>query len=213
MRKKQYFCGLKNKTITNNLFINKLIMKMNLLRISMVAMCAILMSGLMTGCNKDNNEPDDPQNPEKGPAIAARANAKAVISSDILKYYDVTIDYYNNDGELKQMKLETEELILETKAALPTKSGMRMTMKEKEGIDFENMDETIQLKYSFSYKSAAVDANDFIIGEKHELLEGGTEANLQGKKAYVWVKAFNEKLPVSFLFEFDKDGNSKSLEW
>ena len=188
-------------------------MKKNLFRISMVAMCAILMSGLIISCNKEKDEPDDPQNPEKGPAIAARAYAKAIISNDILKYYDVTIDYYNNDGELKQMKLETEEFVLETKAALPTKSGMRMTMKEKAGIDFENMEETIQLKYEFSYKCAAVDANNIIIGEEHKLAGAGTEANLQGKKAYVWVKAFNEKLPVSFLYEFDKDGNSKGIDW
>ena len=178
----------------------------------MVALCAILMSGLMTGC-KDKNNPDDPENPQLGPAVAARANAKVIISNDMLKYYDVIVDYYNNDGELKQMKVETEEFILETKAPLPTKSGMRMTMKEKDGIDFENMDETIQLKYEVSYKCAAVDANDIIIGEIHKLGSTGIETNLQGKKAYVWVKAFNEKLPVSFLYEFDKDGNSKKAEW
>ena len=187
-------------------------MKKNLLRISMVALCAILMSGLMTGC-KDKNNPDDPENPQPGPAVAARANAKVIISNDMLKYYDVIVDYYNNDGELKQMKVETEEFKLETKAPLPTKSGMRMTMKEKDGIDFENMDETIQLKYEVSYKCAAVDANDIIIGEIHKLGSTGIETNLQGKKAYVWVKAFNEKLPVSFLYEFDKDGNSKKAEW
>ena len=178
----------------------------------MVALCAILMSGLMSGC-KDKNNPDDPENPQPGPAVAARANAKVIISNDMLKYYDITVDYYNNDGEMKQMKLDTVVLDFETKAALPTKSGMRMTVKEKEGANLENMEETIQLKYEISFKCAAVDANDIIIGEFHKLDGASTEANLQGKKAYVWVKAFNEKLPVSFLYEFDKDGNSKKAEW
>jgi len=188
-------------------------MSKSLFRVSMVAFCAILMSGLVTSCKDSKNTPDDPETPQESKAVAARAQALAVISSDMLKYYDVTVDYYNNSGELKQLKLETEEFQLETKAPLPTKAGMRMTMKAKEGGDLDNMTESIALTYSFEYKCFAVDANDVIVGEKHELIHAGINDHLQGKKAYVWVNAFNEKLPVSFLYEFDAEGNSKSLDW
>ena len=187
-------------------------MKKNLLRISMVAMCAILMSGLMTGCNKDKNEPDDPQNPDAGPAVAARADATFIVSKDMLKLLDITIDYYSSDGSQKQLALTTEEFHLDTKAALPAKAGMLVSLKIKDGVDPASFEE-VDFRSHIAFKCAAVDANDIIIGEMHKVDGVSLGAIMAGKNAQTFVDAWNKEHPASFLFDFDKDGNSKSIKW
>ena len=184
----------------------------NLFRVSMAALCAIMMTGLMTSCDKNNqNNPDEPQ-PQVGKAVAARTASTVILSDDIVELMDITIDYYNNAGELKQMVLTTPELELTTKASLPTKAGMCLRLQIKEGVNLEEI-ALVDLSNTFGFRCAAVDENDKIVGDEHKLDDFGTTTKLAGSKVQAWVEAFNANHQISFLYEFDAEGNSQSASW
>ena len=187
----------------------------NYFRVLLLALCAIMLGGLMTGCKDQNGPetptPETPQGP--GKAAFARAEATATVSEDMLKVMDITVLYYNNDGELKEAALTTPELKLDTKAPLPTKAGMRLRLAIKDGIDIDSY-ELVDLTTSMKFRCAAVDANDLIVGPEHKLDGGDSTFKKKGSNVPAWVESFNNHPEMcGFLYEFDADGNSKSIEW
>ena len=180
----------------------------NLLRVSMVVLCSLVLNGLMTGC-RHQNTPEEPEDPK---AAFARAEATVTLSEDMLKVLDITVDYYNNAGELKQELVTTSELKLDTKSPLPTKAGLCLTVKIKDGIDIESYDHVV-LETSLSFKCGAVDENDVIVGELHKLDGASNSAKLIGAHVQAWVDSFNKVRPIKFLYEFDAEGNSQKIDW
>ena len=178
----------------------------------MVAMCAIGLSGLMTNCNKHQNDPDVPDDPQVKKAAFARAEADITVTNDMLEVLDLTLSYYDNAGELKQKAVTTSEIKLETKAPLPTRAGLCLTAQLKEGIDIESYDQ-VDLTCIFSYKCAAVDEDDIIVGQVHRMDGDRNSMQLKGAHVPAWVTTFNKVHPIKFLYEFDAEGNSQKAEW
>ena len=183
----------------------------NLWHVSMVAICGLMLSGLMTSCRQNPNDPEDPKIQDKTPAFA-RAEATATVSEDILALMDVTVEYYNSNGELKQDLLTTPELKLETKAPLPTRSGMCLRLQLKEGANLESY-EQVDLSTSFAFRCAAVTKDDVIVGEVHKFDGGSNTVKLKSAAVQAWIDSFNKHLPIKFLYEFDAEGNSQSVDW
>ena len=192
-------------------------MKKNLFRISMVAMCAILMSGVMTSCSeKKNNTPDVPeeQQPteEKIIPVAVRAEATYTTTEEVMKVFDLTVDYYDNEGKLQHVTLTEPKFNLNTKAPLPNKAGMNVNLKLKDGINLESID-TVNVYYEFSSICVAVDANNEIAGDEHKIPNNPSEFNLPSSKVQAWLDTYAKAQPAGFLYEYDAEGYSKVLIW
>ena len=181
----------------------------NSFRVWLLALCAIMLGGLMTGC-KNQNEPETPQEPEK--AAFARAEATVSFTDAMLEVLDITIDYYDNAGELKSEAVTAREWMFESKAPLPAKACMCVRVALKEGIDIESY-ERVNLTITVAYKCAAVDANDLIVGPVHRLDGASFGTELAGAHVQAWVNVINNKKSVSFLYNLDAEGNSEKEEW
>ena len=181
------------------------------LHVLMVAICGLMLSGLMTSCRQNPNDPEDPKTQDTTPAFA-RAEAIATVSEDILALMDVTVEYYNDKGELKQELLTTPELKYEVKAPLPTRTGMCLRVKLKDDANLESY-EQVDLSTSFAFRCAAVTKEDKIVGEEHRFDGGSSTVKLKSAGVEAWINSFNKHLPIKFLYEFDAEGNSQSVDW
>ena len=189
----------------------------NSFRVMLLALCAIMLGGLMTGCKEKNGPetpssetPETPQEP--GKAAFARAEAALTFTDAMLEVLDITIDYYDNAGELKSEAVTAREWKFQTKAPLPTKAGMCVRVAIKEGIDIDSY-EKVNLTITVAYRCAAVDANDLIVGPVHRVDGASFGSELIGPHVQAWVNVINKKKSVSFLYNFDAEGNSEKEEW
>ena len=187
-------------------------MKKNLFRISMVAMCAILMSGLMTSCNKEKDEPTDPTNPTQDTkAVSAILAQKFFVSPELAKIADITVEYYDHEGNKKVDVMSPDSVwVMTVKTGLPSKLGYRVHIAKKEGFDYASLGMT-PLTNGYKFEGGAINAEGVVIGTP--LGNGSsTSPSFAGSKIETWLDALPEYM-VSILYEFDAEGKSKPIEW
>ena len=179
-----------------------------LFRAAMVVICAVVLTSVMTGCD-DKNKPSDQQQQQDNKAVAAIMDYKFITSDDLLKIFDVKVEFYN-DGKIETETVTTAEWTKAAKGSLPTKLGFRVKITPKEGIDYESFGMS-QLVTRFNYSGSAVNAKGEKIGPK-QFSEAGTEANFAGKKIEAWYNALPEYV-VDVLYSYDAEGAAAIAQW
>ena len=180
-------------------------------RFAMVAMCAVVMAGLMMSCDK-KEEPSDPTGPTVDTkAVGSIMAQQFFVSSDLLKIADITVEFYDHEGN-KQVEMMANDTawVKTVKAGLPSKLGYRVHIAKKAGVDFASLGQT-RLTNGFKYEGGAINAAGAVVGRP--LGNGSSFTPIySGAKVETWFDALPEYM-VSILYEFDAEGNSKNIEW
>lgn len=173
----------------------------------LAAIICCALTTVFTSCNEeDKTKPE----PEDLTPVAAVMNYTLKAGDEILNSFNVTIEYYDADGQLKTEPMTAKEWTKDVKADLPATLGARMTIQPKEGVNFENL-EQFTAAYGYSYRGYAVSANDKVVGQ---IVSNGIDTTLpmKGDKVSIWQERHADGI-VKFLFTFDAEGKADSSSW
>ena len=180
-----------------------------LFRFSMVALCAILMTGL-TACGNKNNG-NDPEVPDTKPA-GAKMSFVVNFSAASLEIFDVTMEYIDANGEKKS------ELVKDTKLdkqiyskTLPAKFGFIMHIAEKEGLDRSKY-EYMEMTYDFDFRSCVTNAAGEQITSAHPFTAGNSTKLAIGK-IDTYLASYKKNGEVNTLHMYDANGNFSESKW
>ena len=177
---------------------------------AMVTVSAIVMAGLMMSCEK-KDEPTDPETSTADKAVASILAQKYLVSSELLQIADITVEYYDHEGN-KKVDVMSKDTVWEmtVKAGLPSKLGYRVKIAKKAGVDFASLGVT-PLTNGFKYEGGAINEDGKVIG-----LPVGQEATatpkFSGAKVEAWIDALPEYI-LSVLYSFDAEGKVVPAKW
>lgn len=189
-------------------------MKKIVLKFAAVA-CFAIMAVSLASCDKENN-PSNPYNPGKTdekdtkPA-SVEMTYKLGFCADMLKYLDISAEYYDEAGKIKTIQIAKDSTNLTVKTKLPAKHGIRMSVKQKAGSNPPTSpNEYIAVKFLCTYRAVVLNSK----GERLKTTSDGAKSDLlfPGDTYPRWVKDKGEGL-VSFLFDFDEKGDSTKIDW
>ena len=195
-------------------------MKKVLFRTMMVAVCTMMMAIVMTGCNGNQNDPQNPQDPQGGEqptkidtvSVAALMEFEFQGAAQMLETFDITIEYYDENSQLKSEAFTGEKIAKKiiTKT-LPATTGVRFTIAKK--ADLDEAATTFHSDFSFAFVTYAVNAAGERSGTSR--YSGGessgeqTEFDINLLDKYLAEMARNK----SYVYEFDSDGEGARKVW
>ena len=174
------------------------------------------MMTLATGCNLFNNNPDKPSTPTE-PAtddttpVGAYMTYTFGTNDDLLNMFNVTIEYYDENGEVQSVKLKETAWSKRVDAkSLPAKLGFRIlfTINGNYSISPTKV-ETIS--YYYSYLTGPTNAAGKVIGDG---LNDSyhTDADCASGKLEKWLETYS-KHPSHYVFQYDSKGVPTSANW
>lgn len=189
-------------------------MKKNLMKFA-AFVCCVMIASVFTACEKADN-PNNPNNQggtevKDTKAVSVEMTYKLGFCADMLKYLDITAEYYDEAGKIKTIQVSKDSTNLSVKTKLPAKHGIRFSVKQKAGSNPPTSpNEYIDVKYLCTYHIS-------ILNSKGERLKGegdGTMSNLKfpGDTFPRWATEKGEGL-VSYLFDIDDKGNFTKIDW
>ena len=184
-------------------------MKTNLFRFAMVALCAIVMTGLMA-CGNNNNDNNDPDKPDTTPA-GAKMTFKATFAEKTLEIFDVTFEFLDANGEKKselvKETLTEKHLYSET---LPAQFGFIMHVAEKAGLDRSKY-EHMEMTYEIEMLSCVANASGQQLGAA-QAYRPYSSVTLNMSKIDTYLESF-QKQKIGIIHTYDKDGKFTSSDW
>ena len=172
-------------------------------RATLMMMCAVVLSGMMTGCKENgNNTPDDPQ-PTKATAAVMNYTFKSTA------IFTFTIEYYGNDGTIKTEVLADTTWSKSVTTALPCKLGARFTLSLKDGVDVSTIDKA-RIEYSYGFLCYAADANGNAVSKAESYSQ---EDDMTIKGANINDFLAEDNVLASRLYSFDAEGKSTLIVW
>ena len=175
-----------------------------LFRMMTVAVCAMLMSSLMTSCNSKNN----PEDSTGKKAAAAFMQFSFATTDEMMQI----VEYYDENGSLKNDKL-TEAAWSKriNSSSLPAKFGFRVKLEMKKNVSLPG-DKKVLISYSHSYTSSAMDADHKAVGD---LKRGSSDVESEIKSTQVegWAKEHAAKPLIQVAFDYDANGNASNGQW
>ena len=189
-------------------------MKKNLMKLAAVV-CCVMIASVFSACEKTDN-PNNPNNPGKTEEkdtkpVSVEMSYKLGFCADMLKYLDITAEYYDEAGKIKTIQVSKDSTNLSIKTKLPAKHGIRRSVKQKAGSNPPTSpNEYIAVKFLCTYRAVVLNSKD----ERLKTTSDGTKSDLlfPGDTYPRWVKDKGEGL-VSFLFDFDEKGDSTKINW
>ncbi len=163
----------------------------------------------LTACSSDDD--DNTSNPATDTTpVAAVMDYALTVGDDMLKTLNLTVEYYDTDGNMQTEALTAKEWKKSIKTKLPATLGLRLKAQLKDGIAPATI-ETFTAAYSYSYNGYAVSATDKVVGN---VVNYGTESTLamQGDKIPTWLEHHADGL-VKFLYTFAANGQATSSSW
>ena len=174
-------------------------MKKTLFMAALTVMGAMTM---MTACG--NNEPEQPQ-PEQPTAVASLMSYKLTVSEELLGYADILLEYYDENGEVQREVLKSGAWSKDIKAKLPSKQGIRLTGKKKDGASAKAAEYECRYEY---YVVKSDDSKSMLGGNSiHGKVGFGTTEKLD-----VWFAEMADKLG-SVLINFNAKGEATNGSW
>ena len=179
-------------------------MKKIMMMLTAVLCCSAMMY-LLSSCNK----PVNPPTPEK--KLAAEMTYKFRVNAKIRSHFDVTVEYYDADGQVKSEQV-TDEGSFEKKVRtkLPCKLGMRVLLQVKEGQDVNTM-RSLGAAYTYDVMGYVVDDDDYVVSDVAQASEEVSLVVAEGKVAE-WYEE-NKNGLVSILYAFKEDKTFSRIEW
>ena len=141
--------------------------------------------------------------------MAASLNATLTVGEDLLKYFDLTIDYYDANGKLQSEPLKEAKWEKKIKASLPATLGVRLGAQLKDGVDPATID-LLNVKSSITYLYEILEANDGIINYFGSSDEGSYSIN--GSDIPEWLNDEGKKIK-HVLYTFDANGKYSVSSW
>ena len=135
-------------------------MKKIMLTLAAVLCCAMTTT-VLTACGGSDDSGNVP-GPDKTP-VAGVMEAKFEVSEDIIKYLDVTVEYYDADGSVKKEQMDKTTWSKQVKAKLTAKLGARLSMKVKDGVDVSTITK-MTFAVADPYKLYCVDSSSSEVG-------------------------------------------------
>ena len=180
-------------------------MKKIMMMLAAVLCCSAMMY-LLSSCNK---QPANPPTPEK--KLEAEMTYKFRANSKIRSCFDVTVEYYDADGQVKSEQV-TDEGSFEKKVrtTLPCKLGMRVLLQVKEGQDVNTM-RSLGAAYTYKVTGYVVDDDDYVVSDVAEVEDNVSLVVAEGKVAE-WYEE-NKNGLVSILYAFKEDKTFSRIEW
>ena len=158
-------------------------------------LCCAMTTTVLTACGGDDKDTPGPDNTP----VAATMEHKFSASADMLKYMDLTVEYYNASGTVEKETI-TGDWSKSVTAKLPAKHGARVTIKLKDGVDVSKIDK-VTLGYSTYYKGYCVNAAGESVGSTKSN-EMSPSSVVPGNKIEEYVERHKEGL-VHYLYLFD----------
>ena len=181
-------------------------MKKTLMTLAAVLCCTGMMS-VFTGCN---NKPVTPPSPETNKATDVKMDYSFGIDTVLQNRFNFTVEYYDNDGQIKTEAMNGLAWKKSAKAPLPATLGARLKIQLKEGIDPATMPKfTFSYNYGFAYQ--VVDKDGKEAGALLVVKDSITSAIKEGK-VQPWLESINGVLDQR-CYDFDAKGNASAREW
>ena len=179
-------------------------MKKIMMMLAAVLCCSAMMY-LLSSCNKPVNPPTSEKKLEAEMTYKFRANSK------IRSHFDVTVEYYDADGQVKSEQV-TDEGSFEKKVRtkLPCKLGMRVLLQVKEGQDVNTI-RAFAGAYTYKVTGYVVDDDDYVVSDVAEVEDEVSFTIAEGKVAE-WYEDHKDGL-VSILYAFKEDKTFSRIEW
>ena len=188
-------------------------MKMTFVKTFSVSLCAMMMA-LLTGCNFNTpQQPVTPLDPEddEDASQAVQATYTYGTTDDQLKFFNITIEYYDGDGTKKQEQIKESSWGKSVKSkSLPATFGMRIlyTLNTNYSISPTKVE---YIGYYYSIDSYAINGAGKMVGTRyHEYKE--VDEDCASAKIEKWLESYSSH-PSSLLLKYDKDGKATWSTW
>ena len=175
---------------------------------ALTVMCALVMTTTLTACGGDDDN-DSKGGGDNHKPVAASLNATLTAGDDLMKYFDLTVDYYDANGKLQSESLKEAKWEKTIKASLPATLGVRLKAQLKDGVDPATID-LISVKSSLSYDYKILDANDGRV-DGFAFSHGGSYS-IHGSDIPEWLKDEGQKIE-EILYNFDASGKYTEGSW
>ena len=123
-------------------------------------LCCAMTTTVLTACGGDDS--GDTPGADTTP-VAAKLVSEITVSDDLVKYMDITVEYYDATGAIQKEQMTTTKWSKDVTAKLVTKLGARVTIKLKDGVDVSKIDKTT-VSYSYAYAGACLNAAGQTVG-------------------------------------------------
>lgn len=175
---------------------------------ALTVMCALVMSTTLTACGSDDDN-DSKGGGDDFKPVAASLNATLSVGDDLIKYFDLTVDYYDADGKLQSEPLKDTKWEKKIKASLPATLGVRLKAQLKDGVDPATID-LLSVKSSLAYGYQTLDAKDGIIDVFASSHAGSY--SIHGSDIPEWLNDEGKKIE-QILYNFDANGKYSEGSW
>ena len=175
---------------------------------ALTAMCALVMITTFTACGGDDD--DNKGGGDTNKPVAASMKATLTVGDDLIKYFDLTVDYYDANGKIQSEPLKEAKWEKTIKASLPATLGVRLKATQlKDGVDPSAID-LISVKSSIAYDYQTLDAKDGIC-EVFASGHGGSYS-IKGSDISEWLKEDGQGIQ-QILYNFDATGKYTLGSW
>ena len=123
-------------------------------------LCCAMTTTVLTACGGDDS--GDTPGADTTP-VAAKLVSEITVSDDLVKYMDITVEYYDATGAIQKEQMTTTKWSKDVTAKLVAKLGARVTIKLKDGVDVSKIDK-ITVSYSYAYAGACLNAAGQTVG-------------------------------------------------
>lgn len=168
-------------------------------------LCCTAMLGFLSSCNKSVNPPtpDD--------YLAAEMTYQFKINTEIFSFFDVIVDYYDAEGEVKSEKMTQGSFEKKVKNEhIPCKLGMRVMLKVKDGIDLNTLPGFL-VDYNYNCRGYCLDRDNYVVSDEAHAEYSLTFSVKEGKAAE-WYDEIKHGL-VNVLYEFKENKTFTPLLW
>jgi major membrane immunogen (membrane-anchored lipoprotein) len=175
---------------------------------ALTVMCALVMTTTLTACGGDDDN-DSKGGGDNHKPVAASLNATLTAGDDLMKYFDLTVDYYDANGKLQSEPLKEAKWEKTIKANLPATLGVCLKAQLKDGVDPATID-LLSVKSSLSYDYKILDAKDERV-DGFAFTHGGSYS-IHGSDIPEWLNDEGKKIE-EILYTFDSNGKYTQGNW
>lgn len=175
---------------------------------ALTVMCALVMTTMLTACGGDDDN-DSKGGGDTLKPVAASLNASLKVGDDMIKYFNLTIDYYDTDGKLQSETMKDTKWEKTIKAGLPATLGVRLKAQLKDGVDPATID-LISISSSLAYGYQVLDANGGIL-DVFAYSHAGSYS-IKGSDIPEWLSDEGKNIE-QILYKFDANGKYTQGSW
>lgn len=174
---------------------------------ALTMMCVMTTTTVFTACgdDDDNNTPADGNK-----ATAAVMNCDLTVGDDMFNYLDLTVEYYDANGQVQSEQMTAKNWKKTVQAKLPATLGARLKMRVKSSVNPATLEKfTEDVKYSYSVNpvnARGIELSGGKVYSNHPTLD------MPGDKVTDWVERHADGL-VKFLYVFDANGQVTESSW